>query len=472
MGEYNTDTVAPVTLDDFQQDLKRLEAVYNHMESIANNERGLSQIEQQRALYKTLEDDSAIHQKYKGDENELYRKELEYITKQSMDRIKSQVLDAYGDYDPKTDNSKEMKNYEPDLTKYDKMIEAAENPAPSNPQPDITDSRYPEFHPDIDKLRTLYEATLSKNMTGLNDEAKLVRYEAFADAYYDIASKFDDRKDEVFSDTLRSINKRIGMPDKVFEDGGAERLGIYANQLKTLADRADKYSMDDARNALIATGEENPSNNDVQRHYALGKENLYQKTLDRHEEVAKKFFINTDDMHHIRNQAGFSKEYLERQIEIANITFKTTPPDAPLSKHYDRISDLSDKLEDKMQRADKYSMADAKNDLIKSGIENPGNHSIEQQFISTRINLYDSVLSTIQRFEENDDEGDAVRRLENNSGITVEHLEVQLEILEMHQQELEQRVQEQEQSNAAMPADTHAKLNTSSFNQPMNLKLG
>lgn len=172
-----------------------------------------------------------------------------------------------------------------------------------------------QFEKIVERLKPLYQAT--ENMRGLSDDEKIKRYETFLEEYVKEGLPLAANEDNEW--LFDQLNRRLGIPPNVFADHGAEYIAIKARQLKDMVEKADTYSMADARGDLQKQGIDKPSQQQIEEHYVSEKKDLYQEAKDFYDRTDQQLFTDKDDMQRLQNQAHVSVQYLDNQIETLEL---------------------------------------------------------------------------------------------------------------------------------------------------------
>lgn len=175
-----------------------------------------------------------------------------------------------------------------------------------------------EYESDLDAIKALYERTL--NMDGMSDEAKLENYDAVLDEIRNLtfALGADNEADVLWE----QFSRYMGIPPDVFPDRMTEYTQLKGEQIGAILKEADDYTRSDARDTLLARGNDAPSDQEISGLYLKHRLDLYQeaKSLDA---AFKGDFIIDDTMDRfLENHGKYTVDRIDREIELIELEFE------------------------------------------------------------------------------------------------------------------------------------------------------
>ena len=264
-----------ITPEEFQRDLDRLDTMQGHLETVLNNSdftRNERPAELFSAMYKMDLLVDEINAKYQAPEAGDLIYSLTDLT----------ILDT--------------SLYE-DLR--DQYMQASQKAV----------SQEDQYYQKIEELRVKYQ--VAQNTHGLTDQEQLNRIEGFMTPYADFIVPYVGMENG--EQAIEEIRRLIGIPPKEF-------LGDYrelkAERLKELADQADTYRIEDARQELINQGQSDLSEAEVKFCYLSERERMLSEAIEEYYDFESNVFTKDDDLLYYENIATYSKGYVLEQLDM------------------------------------------------------------------------------------------------------------------------------------------------------------
>lgn len=187
-----------------------------------------------------------------------------------------------------------------------KILQDREKAADALPLPSDDD-----FYQGIEDLKALRSATFDTD--GISKEEHLERCELFIKEYVNFLMRFI--KEENIDEIEQYVERRVGINPR---HELTPLSNLKAEKLEQMGDAAEKYSLQDAKQALIEKGIDNPTPDQVHAEFLSEKKALYEAALKEYQTFERYEKLGAD-LEHYEKQSGFSKEYLEEQLEIIQL---------------------------------------------------------------------------------------------------------------------------------------------------------